>query len=114
MSPRLAGCLNAERHQKVVGRTGERALFGFATSATELPFHVLYVFGPGGVGKTTLLGEFVDPCEQVGLPAAFVDAHNLEPSPNSLIRAMWAALSLDAQKTLPFKPSHTSPDAGSS
>jgi hypothetical protein len=56
VSPRLAGRLKAERHQKFVGRTGERALFGSAISATELPFNELYVFGPGGIGKTALLG----------------------------------------------------------
>ena len=70
MSPRLAGHLKAERHQKLVGRTGERDLFGSAISATELPFNVLYVFGRGGIGKTALLGEFVRLCEAVTSRAA--------------------------------------------
>ena len=49
----LAGRLKTERHQKFVGRNGERDLFRSAITAAELPFNVLYVFGPGGVGKTT-------------------------------------------------------------
>ena len=53
MPSRLAGRLKTERHQKFVGRIGERDLFGSAIAAAELPFNVLYVFGPGGVGKTT-------------------------------------------------------------
>ena len=52
---RLWGRLTEIRHQQFVGRTPERTLFEAALAAADLPFFVFYIFGPGGVGKTTLL-----------------------------------------------------------
>ena len=58
MSTRLANRLSAARRSLFVGRVSEQELFASALSAPELPFFVLYIYGPGGVGKTTLLREF--------------------------------------------------------
>jgi chromosomal replication initiation ATPase DnaA len=69
MPSRLESRLKTERHRRFVGRVTERELFRSAVAAAELPFNVLYVFGPGGVGKTTLLGEFMHLCNQAGTPA---------------------------------------------
>jgi hypothetical protein len=102
MPSRLAGRLKTERHRRFVGRATERELFRSAVAAGELPFNVLYVFGPGGVGKTTLLGEFMHLCNQVGTPAIYIDARNLEPSPDAFMSAVWSALGLDAQDS-PFQ-----------
>jgi hypothetical protein len=96
MTTRLADRLNAARHSQFVGRDTERALFRSALEAAELPFSVLYVFGPGGVGKTTLLKEFAYICEQVGVPSAYVDARNVEPVPDAFIGALQQALGVDA------------------
>ncbi|WP_242041039.1 ATP-binding protein [Leptolyngbya sp. FACHB-261] len=93
MSLSLAERLRAERHQRFVGRALERQLFQSALVAAELPFHVLHVFGPGGVGKTTLLREFVRLCEQAQVPAFYVDARNLEASPDSFLKAVKAVMS---------------------
>ena len=71
-------------------------------AAAELPFNVLYVFGPGGVGKTTLLGEFMRLCDQAGTPAICIDARDLEPSPDAFMSAVWSTLGLDAQDS-PFQ-----------
>jgi hypothetical protein len=49
MFSRLAGRLSAARHSCFVGRASEQALFESALAEAELPFHLLYVFGPGGV-----------------------------------------------------------------
>jgi ABC-type transport system involved in cytochrome c biogenesis ATPase subunit len=49
--------LSAERRRNFFVRAAERALFQTALEFLELPFLVLHVFGPGGVGKTTLLRE---------------------------------------------------------
>src|SRR5437764_7443569 len=76
MSVRLADRLSAARHRQLVGREAEQALFQSALAAAELPLHVLYVFGPGGVGKTTLLREFVRLCDQAQAPAIYLDARN--------------------------------------
>jgi hypothetical protein len=102
MPSRLAGRLKTERHQKFVGRIGERDLFGSAIAAAELPFNVLYVFGPGGVGKTTLLGEFMHLCDQAGTAAIYIDARNLEPSPDAFMSAVWSALG-HATQDAPFQ-----------
>jgi ABC-type phosphate transport system ATPase subunit len=50
--------LSAARRHRFVGRDSERALFQSALVSPELPFQVLHIFGPGGIGKTTLLREF--------------------------------------------------------
>jgi len=54
MATRIADRLRSAR-SKLVGRQTEIALFRAAVVAEELPFLLLYVFGPGGVGKTTLM-----------------------------------------------------------
>ena len=91
-----------ERRRKFVGRTAENDLFRSALSAGEPPFDVLYVFGSGGVGKTTLLREFAGICEEVGVPASYVDARNVELSTDSFAGAVWSALGL-AEQDSPFE-----------
>ena len=54
----LADRLAAVRRRRFIGRTAELALFETAIAAEELPFFVLYVHGPGGLGKTSLLSQF--------------------------------------------------------
>src|SRR3712207_2088220 len=102
MSPDLADRLSAERHRKFVGRVVERDLFRAALAADEPPFNVLYVFGTGGVGKTTLLREFATICEEAGVPASYLDARNIEPSPDSFMGAVWSVLDL-AEQASPFE-----------
>ena len=58
-----------ERRRRFVGRVAEKNLFRSALSADEPSVHVLYIFGSGGVGKTTLLRELVTICEVRGVPA---------------------------------------------
>ena len=102
MSPDLAESLSAERHRKFVGRVAERDLFRSALAADEPPFNVLYVFGSGGVGKTTLLREFANICKEADVQASYVDARNLEPSPDSFMGALCSALGL-AERDSPFE-----------
>ncbi|MDX1531024.1 MAG: hypothetical protein R3362_05825 [Rhodothermales bacterium] len=79
--------LNRARHARFIGREEELALFQDALSAEELPFHVLHVHGPGGVGKTTLLGAFRRLCEEAGVPALRLDGRDVEPTPTAFERA---------------------------
>lgn len=88
MSSSLGERLRAERHRRFVGRVQELNIFQSALTAAELPFHVLYVFGPGGVGKTTLLGEFTLICQQVQVQAIYLDLRNVEPTPESFLSAL--------------------------
>jgi energy-coupling factor transporter ATP-binding protein EcfA2 len=94
MASRLIDRLSEVRHLQFVGRNAERELFQSALAAAELPFLVLYVFGPGGVGKTTLLSEFAYLCEQAQAAAIYVDGRNVEPSPESFLNALRLAMDL--------------------
>lgn len=51
MSPSLADRLTEARHTRFVGRDRELGVFESALRAEILPFYVLHIFGPGGVGK---------------------------------------------------------------
>ncbi len=99
MSSRLADRLNVARHRRFAGREAEIALFQATLSAAELPFILLHVFGPGGVGKTTLLHEFTRLCQQANLPAIHLDARTIEPSPESFLGALQQALGLTAPQS---------------
>jgi hypothetical protein len=94
MPSSLASRLTTARSQRFVGRAAEQALFQAALTAPELPFFVLHVYGPGGVGKTSLLREFVRICDQLHLAAAYLDARDIEPAPESFLAALQPALGL--------------------
>jgi hypothetical protein len=94
MTLRLADRLSAARQQRFVGRVAERTLFESALMASELPFCVLYIFGPGGIGKTTLLHEFARLCQQRHTPVIYIDGRNVEPSPEAFLAVLSLALGL--------------------
>jgi hypothetical protein len=96
MTLRLADRLVAARRRRFVGRENERELFRSALAAPELPFIMLHVYGPGGVGKTTLLKEFIAIAGEMGVPALYVDARNVDPSPEGVMAALQLALGLTA------------------
>lgn len=95
MSPRLADRLSAARRRRFIGRVPEQALFESAITAGELPFYVLHVHGPGGVGKTSLLGQFTSLAEQAGVLALSIDARNMEPTPGAFLASLCTALGID-------------------
>jgi len=92
MTMRLADRLSAARHRQFVGRDNERSLFQAALEAPDLPFSVLHIYGPGGVGKTTLLKEFAAICERLGVPHTYIDARNIDPSPDSFVGTLQLAM----------------------
>jgi len=98
---KLADRLSAARRSRFVGRDAERGLFESALAETDLPFNLIYIFGPGGVGKTALLAEFRRLCEQAGVTVAALDGRNLEPSPDSFSASLSLALNLPPTAPLP-------------
>ena len=88
----LADRLAAARRRRFVGRTAELDLFRGMVQATEPPFVVLFVYGPGGVGKTSLLGEYARRAQEWGVPTFRLDGRDLEPSPEGFSLALDRAL----------------------
>lgn len=93
---RLLERLKTARHEQFIGREDEMSLFREILVAPELPFLLLYIFGPGGVGKTSLLREFDYLCAQSQIPATYVDMRDVHPSPESFVKALQAAMNLSA------------------
>jgi hypothetical protein len=88
MSTSLGSQLQAARRRQFVGREAECALFQAALSEPELPFFVLHVFGPGGVGKTFLLRRFSGLAEQAGAIPLYLDGRNIEPTSGGFVIAL--------------------------
>jgi len=88
MSPSLADRLTQARHNRFVGRDGELSVFESALRSEILPFYVLHIFGPGGVGKTTLLQEFALLSERQGARAIYLDARNIDLSPDAFTESL--------------------------
>ncbi len=80
--------LREAQHGRFVGRAEERALFAEALGAETLPFHVLYLYGPGGVGKTALLREFRHAGQSAEVPVRYLDGRNVEPVPEAFEQAV--------------------------
>lgn len=80
------------RRRHFVGRQQERDLFQSALTAADLPFHVLYLFGPGGVGKSSLLREYGYLARQASANLVHIDGRITEPNPEVFLKAIQTAL----------------------
>jgi hypothetical protein len=87
----LAERLRSARSRSFVGRTQELDLFRAALTVPMPPtFSLLWLHGPGGIGKSTLLRRFADEAEAVGERPILVDARQLEVTPGGFDRAVGA------------------------
>ncbi len=98
--PSIGDRLQAARSQLFVGRDPEVATFRSALTAETLPFNVMHVFGPGGVGKTELLQAFARICDENDVPAYLLDVHDVEPSPGAFRTALRRAVGTDETPVL--------------
>lgn len=96
---RLADRLHNARRRRFIGRTAELALFEAALTAGEPPFFLLYIHGPGGVGKTALLTQYARLAEQAGAIPLTVDARNIEPTPEAFLAGLRLALGSDPTRS---------------
>jgi hypothetical protein len=78
MPSRLADQLVASRRARFVGRASALASFRAALAAAEPPFAVLFVHGPGGIGKTTLLHEYARLASEAGRPVVQIDGRGVD------------------------------------
>jgi hypothetical protein len=92
MAPRLVDRLLWGRRTEMVGRAAETALFRSLLTDPTSPVVVLHVFGPGGVGKSTLLRTFHAIAEQLQRAVIHLDSRNIEPVPDAFIQALAPSL----------------------
>lgn len=74
------------------GRREELLAFQAAMESSPPPFAVLFVHGPGGIGKSTLLREYANCARAAGRMVVALDARHVEPTPAGLLRAVCRAL----------------------
>lgn len=84
------------RRRAFVGREEERAVFREALAVPAPPFALLHLHGPGGIGKSSLLAEYAQLCDELGVPCLRLDARNVEGTPEGFLGALRAALGLEA------------------
>ena len=86
MAERLGALLDDERRRGFVGR--RRELDAFAAALRGASSHrVLFVHGPGGIGKTTLLDRFRLLAVDAGRPVAQLHGRDQEIGPDTLLDA---------------------------
>ena len=90
----LADRLTAAHRRRFVGRSEEKELFKTAISSSEGDFILLHIYGPGGVGKTTLLKEFSNLAKDHEATPIQLDARNIDPSPEGFFFALRLVLGL--------------------
>ncbi|NJP31932.1 ATP-binding protein [Micromonospora thermarum] len=88
----LAGQLGHARRQAFVGRATELAILGSALAAEPPGPAVVFIHGPAGIGKSTLLHRFADSCRDAGHPVVHLDGRLLDPAPRSFEQAAATAI----------------------
>jgi hypothetical protein len=88
----LGDLLATRRRRYFVGRDAEQELFRAALAAAEAPFAVLYLHGPGGIGKTGLLDVFAALAEDAGARVIRLNGRDLIPSPSSLLATLGSSV----------------------
>jgi AAA ATPase domain len=76
----LGDVLEDARRRSFVGRRRELASFDEALQRRS-PRRVLFVHGPCGIGKTSLLFEFRAGARAIGRTVVFLDGREVDPSP---------------------------------
>ena len=89
----LGAVLATRRRRCFVGREAELELFRAALDAAEPPFSVLWVTGPGGIGKSSFLDRVAEQAEESrGASVVRLDGRELAPSPREVTDTLRGAL----------------------
>jgi chromosomal replication initiation ATPase DnaA len=90
--------LEWERARRFVGRGAEVELFAARLQAAAVGetasdlFSVLWVHGPGGIGKSTLLAAYAETAREAGFTVAQVDGGRIRPTAAGIQAAIGEAL----------------------
>ncbi len=88
---RLGDAVEDVESQSFVGRPQELESFRRWLTAADSAGAVLDVFGPGGVGKSTLLRAFARLARKLGWPTLVVDARDISCTPAGLAAGLGAS-----------------------
>jgi AAA ATPase domain len=89
----LGEVLASRRRRCFVGRDGELELARAALAGTEPPFSVMWLTGPGGIGKTSLLKAIAEEAEAAGgWRVVRLDGRELPSSPRVALDVVREAL----------------------
>jgi len=86
----LGDVVERARREGFVGRRSELTSFDSALAGRST-HRVLFVSGPGGIGKTTLLMEMRGRARAAGRSVALLDGREVDPSPEGFRTALRAA-----------------------
>ncbi|WP_410787819.1 hypothetical protein [Kribbella sp. C-35] len=96
------GVLLADRRRRAfVGRAAELEIFHRALTG---PAWVLYVHGPGGIGKTSLLLRYAEFAAELGVAATRLDGRELDPTPKAVLDSIQATTLDDVPAALATVP----------
>ncbi|GAB2658930.1 AAA family ATPase [Kribbella swartbergensis] len=73
--------LAERRRRRFVGRRAELDVLRDALTGGRQPIRVLYVHGPGGIGKSSLLRMYGDLATDLGVKVVRIDGRSVEPTP---------------------------------
>lgn len=93
--------LQAIRRASFTGRERERDVFTAMLAAPEPTTLLLYFYGPGGVGKTTLLRQLAHLAEGQGAGALYLDSRIIDATPEA-----FTALLIHRLEAPPDAPLH--------
>lgn len=88
---RLKDILQQQRKKNFVGRQKELSFFESLLHEAQPSIHLLYIYGPGGQGKTTLLKQFADSCKEAAVPFIQIDCRYVDAHPAGFTKAFQAA-----------------------
>lgn len=75
----LGDLLGSRRRRRFVGRASEVELFRLTLESSDPLFSVLYIQGPGRIGKTTLLDVFGESAARAGAGVVRLDGRDIFP-----------------------------------
>jgi hypothetical protein len=96
----LGDLLAYRRRRRFVGRTSEVELFRVALESPEPQFLLLYLHGPPGIGKTTLLDAYTEIAAEVGASVVRLDGRDLVSSPQAVLQALEVPDVLEGDSTI--------------
>ncbi len=97
---KIADKLKITQKRYFVGRDAEKLIFKSLISGSDLAYVLLHIYGPGGVGKSSLLREFLTLARQKDILPLFLDARKIDASPKEFLKSLATALDIDSNLVL--------------